>query len=436
MNLRTYQAQSMHEVLALVKNDLGRDAIILHTRTFRKGGVLGFGAKSIIEVTAAIGVNVLPARKPAAEPQPLPAPARRAAVVQADSTTLRKAAAAYASSASKQAGSDDSAVGQKIRLDDSRAGAGMSAADTESFKDLHKELHVLRGMVTEHMVDSRRAHGPDLPERLMQTYRRMLENQVAEEIAYQVLDTLRRQLTSEQLQDESVVRAELQQVVEAYLPATSGIEIKTKGTARVVAFIGPTGVGKTTTIAKLAANFKLRAHCRVGLITIDTYRIAAVDQLRTYAQILDVPLQVVLTPSDLKDAVRSMKDRDVILIDTAGRSQNDPVRIQELKSFLDAAAPDEVHLVLSSAANEKNILQAVEKFSEIRVDKVVFTKLDEAVGFGVILNVLKHIDKALSYITMGQDVPDDIATGNRSELASLIVGSEPTLVSRSLVVAG
>ncbi len=130
-----------------------------------------------------------------------------------------------------------------------------------------------------------------------------------------------------------------------------------------------------------------------------------------------------------------MRDRDIVLIDTAGRSQNDAVRVQELKGFLYAVKPDEVHLVLSSAANEKNILQAVEKFEQVRIDKIVFTKLDEAVGFGVILNVLKRIDKALSYITMGQDVPDDIATGDRSDLASLIVAGEPTLVNRGLQVA-
>jgi flagellar biosynthesis protein FlhF len=144
----------------------------------------------------------------------------------------------------------------------------------------------------------------------------------------------------------------------------------------------------------------------------------------------------VMTPKELVEAIGKMRDRDVILVDTAGRSHNDAVRIQELKSFIAAARPDEVHLVLSSAASERNLLQAIERFSQVQVDKIVFTKLDEAVGFGVILNVLKRIDKALSYITMGQDVPDDIAPGRQSELAALIAGGEPTLVSRSLVSVG
>ncbi len=430
----------MHEALAMVKRDLGRDAVILHTRAFRKGGVLGFGGRTMIEVTAAVGVNVLPANRRQSlargEPQE-PAPSRatssqanlrdnRAAVLAAYATASARKSRSTQSD-SNQAGnpSDDSAVGTTLT-------PPPAAANQSDLKDLQNELYLLRGMVSEHVKESRKVHGPALPEELMQAYQQLLGNQVAEEIVYQVLDTLRQKLSRDQLRDENLVRAELLKVIEASLPESSGIDLKPTGKPHVVAFIGPTGVGKTTTIAKLAANFKLRGRCRVGLITIDTYRIAAVDQLRMYAQILDVPLQVVLTPNELVDAIAKMRDRDVILVDTAGRSHNDHLRIQELKSFIDAAEPKEVHLVLSSAASEKNLLQAVERFSQVRVDKIVFTKLDEAVGFGVILNVLKRVDKALSYITMGQDVPDDIAPGKRSELAALIAGGQPMLVSRSL----
>lgn len=428
----------MHEALALVKRDLGREAVILHTRAYKKGGLLGFGGKTMIEVTAAVGVNVLPAgrRQPVAKVEAGSregvagaALAGKPEAVQHQGTMRSKAAvlAAYAAATRKAANpSDDSAAGASL--------APPTAANPSELKDLQKELHLLRGMVSEHVKESRKAHGPALPEELMQTYRQLIENQVAEEVVYQVLDTLRRSLTPEQLQDEQRVRAELLKVIETSLPESSGIDLKPAGTPHVVAFIGPTGVGKTTTIAKLAANFKLRGRCRVGLITIDTYRIAAVDQLRMYAQILDVPLQVVLTPRELLEAIAKMRDRDVILIDTAGRSHNDAIRIQELKSFIETAGPDEVHLVLSSAASEKNLLQAVERFSQVRVDKIVFTKLDEAVGFGVVLNVLKRVDKALSYITMGQDVPDDIASGKRSELAALIAGGQPMLVRREMPV--
>jgi flagellar biosynthesis protein FlhF len=429
----------MHEALTLVKRDLGRDAVILQTRAYKKGGMLGFGGKTMIEVTAAVGVNVLPAgrRQPLARAEAGPHAAAAGTALASKSepveagrqqNSIRSKAAvlgAYAAVARKAANpSDDSAVGASL--------TPPPAVNPSELKEVQKELHLLRGMVAEHVKESRKAHGPALPDELMRTYQQLIENQVAEEIVYQVLDALCRTLTREQLQDEQRVRAELLKVIETSLPESSGIDLKPAGTPHVVAFIGPTGVGKTTTIAKLAANFKLRGRCRVGLITIDTYRIAAVDQLRMYAQILDVPLQVVLTPRELVDAIAKMRDRDVILVDTAGRSHNDAIRIQELKSFIEAADPDEVHLVLSSAASEKNLLQAVERFNQVRVDKIVFTKLDEAVGFGVVLNVLKRVDKALSYVTMGQDVPDDIAPGKRSELAALIAGGQPMLMSRSL----
>jgi flagellar biosynthesis protein FlhF len=194
------------------------------------------------------------------------------------------------------------------------------------------------------------------------------------------------------------------------------------GRARTVALIGPTGVGKTTTIAKLAANFKLRQNKKVGLITIDTYRIGAVDQLRTYAQIIDVPLRVVVTPNDLAEAIEMMSDMDVILIDTAGRSQTDKLKIRELQTFLDAAAPDEVHLVLSTTTHHAHMLSAAEEFSKLGVDRIILTKLDEAIGFGVVLSVLRNLDASLSYITTGQDVPDDIEVGSGRELARKLLG--------------
>ena len=188
-----------------------------------------------------------------------------------------------------------------------------------------------------------------------------------------------------------------------------------------VALVGPTGVGKTTTIAKLAADFSLRKGKDVALITIDTYRIAAVEQLRTYADIINVPLEVVLTPSEIKNAIAKHKHRDLILIDTAGRSQKNAMQMLELQSFIEAIEPDETHLVLSTTSNCKNMKDIIERFHLLSVDKVIFTKLDEAVTFGLILNVMSKLNKTLSYVTMGQNVPDDIAITDPHTLAKLIV---------------
>jgi flagellar biosynthesis protein FlhF len=171
-----------------------------------------------------------------------------------------------------------------------------------------------------------------------------------------------------------------------------------------------------------SSGLKIRDKHRVGLITLDTYRIAAVDQLKRYADIIGSPMKVVNSVEDLRDAVRSMADCDFVLIDTAGRSPNDTMKLNELKSLLAAVNPDEVHLVLSSTASSECLQLAINRFDDVRVDRVIFTKIDEAAHVGVVLNVLRKVNKSLSYITTGQDVPADIEVGKGRRLAQLILG--------------
>jgi len=205
----------------------------------------------------------------------------------------------------------------------------------------------------------------------------------------------------------------------------SGPIIRTKMRGpHVVALIGPTGVGKTTTIAKHAAKLKLDEKRKVGLITIDTYRIAAIDQLKKYADIIGSPLRVVGNPEDLRDAIAAMSDCDYVLIDTAGRSPKDTLKLNELKTFLEAANPEEVHLVLSTTASRECADLAIERFADVRVDKLIFTKLDEANHVGTVLNIIRAVKKPLSYVTTGQDVPADIEVARGRRIAQLILGSE------------
>jgi len=262
-----------------------------------------------------------------------------------------------------------------------------------------------------------------MPEQLFDTYRKLVENQVAEQMAGTLVERVRKTLGDARLSDSRAVTAELVQALDAMLPTAGPVKIASGAGPTVVALIGPTGVGKTTTIAKLAANFCLRERRRVGLITVDTYRIAAVQQLRTYAQIIDVPLQVANSPEQLEAAVGRMEDRDIILIDTAGRSQRDTVKIRELHEFFRAVRPHEVHLVLSGTCGEAILTETIERFSEIGIDRVIFTKLDEAVGLGVLLTCLEKAGAALSYVTTGQDVPADIEVGHGAGLAKLVLGA-------------
>jgi flagellar biosynthesis protein FlhF len=195
-----------------------------------------------------------------------------------------------------------------------------------------------------------------------------------------------------------------------------------EGTGLRVAFIGPTGVGKTTTIAKLAAEFALIKKKNVAVITMDQYRIGAVDQLARYMQIMEIPMESVRDAKEMRAAVARRSSADLILIDTAGRSPKNTEQIAELKMMLAAAEVDEVHLVLSSAANAKTVMESIEKFSAVRVDRLLFTKLDESVNFGLILNVVAQVRTSLSYFSTGQSVPDAIEAADPQRLADMVVG--------------
>ena len=188
-----------------------------------------------------------------------------------------------------------------------------------------------------------------------------------------------------------------------------------------MALVGPTGVGKTTTIAKLAAIYRLRENKRVGLITVDTYRIAAVEQLRTYAEIIDLPMEVVSTPREMREATARMSDMDLVLLDTAGRSPRDEVKIQELKSMLAEAKPEEVHLVVSAVASARSLSKTAEQFSTVGTTSLIVTKIDEATALGGLVSLARNSGLPLSFLTDGQNVPDDIQQANARNLADLIV---------------
>jgi flagellar biosynthesis protein FlhF len=187
-----------------------------------------------------------------------------------------------------------------------------------------------------------------------------------------------------------------------------------------VVLVGPTGVGKTTTIAKLAAIHKLLHKKSVGLISTDTYRIGAIEQLKTFAAIADIPMEVVYKPAELPGALRRFHGRDLVLVDTVGRSHRSKKEIAELGKYIDALNPDETHLVLSASTAPKAINDMVERFKVLKPNRLLFTKLDEAASLGPLLNVLSRQQLSVGYVTTGQRVPDDILAVEPAHLASMI----------------
>ncbi len=380
----------MAEALQQVKRAMGTEAVILHTRTFYRRRWLGFRKQEVVEITAGSGLPV-----PQRNRRPLP-PRGRMREAQAASPVAQPA-------------------GPQGLLQTPAAGNAMMLG-------LSQEMTALKDMVMNLVKEARSQKAPDVPQELFDYYLQLIENDVTNELAADIVRVIQTQVRPDHLHNANFVRDKLAEQLEKMLPVSGPIVRKKTTGPHIVALIGPTGVGKTTTIAKLAANLKLRDGKRVGLITIDTFRIAAVDQLKKYADIIGSPLRVVSAPEDLRGAIESISDCEYILIDTAGRSPSDTLKLNELKSFLEVARPDEVHLVLSTTASQDCIESAISRFGQVRVDKIIFTKLDEAVHVGVVLNVIRKVGKSLSYITTGQDVPDDIEIGGSRKLAQLILG--------------
>lgn len=218
----------------------------------------------------------------------------------------------------------------------------------------------------------------------------------------------------------------LRQTVARGIRVARPIEVPT-GRQRIVALVGPTGVGKTTTIAKLAAGFRLESHRRVALLTIDTFRIAAVQQLQAYAEIMDLPMEVVSRADEMPVALQRLEDAELVLVDTVGRSPRD-ARVQQLDELLQAAAPDEIHLVVSATGSRDVIAATIAGFAPLKPDAVLLTKLDETPQLAVPLSVLADRGLPLSYVTTGQQVPDDIETPEASLLGEQLLTSAAHMV--------
>lgn len=416
MQLKTYQAKTMTDALAKVRTDLGGGAMILHTRSIKRGGLLGLGARTFIEITATADPRNS-GRRP----------------VAGGSMKVHDGFVPNPQSAIQPPQSP-------------RALAPRSAEPATLDPALKRDLSEIRSMVRDLLHRRHAAVAPppsDLPAELIEYYSRLMSQQVAQELVAKLIgrvgsglpesasywDAHGRLVKPPSMSDENI-REELARHLAEMLPPAAPLELTAEGRPTIVALVGPTGVGKTTTLAKLAAHMKLREHRRVGLITIDTYRIAAVEQLKTYAQILEIPLIAVTSPAEIQDAAKQLCACDLILIDTAGRSPRDEPRIAELAELVGAVRPDQVHLVLSTTSREETIREAVDKFAILGPTQVIFTKLDEAVGFGIIVNVLHDLNLRLSYLTTGQSVPDDIEVASARRVAQLILGNDQWTVIR------
>lgn len=282
---------------------------------------------------------------------------------------------------------------------------------------LEREIADLKQMVTQ-LVSGQQKRSIEEKGPFHRWMQRLIDCDVEPALAQAILTEIHQDYAEENALSDEVVALILQKKVRERLRTAPLPE-----NARILCFVGPTGVGKTTTLAKLAARFALYQHKRVGLVTIDTYRIGAVDQLRTYADITGLPIEVVMAQKDMPRALERLADREIILVDTAGRNAKNSLHVSELASFLAVLPDPETFLVLSATTKTRDLKIIIDNFRRTNFKRLIFTKLDETDNYGALLNVSCYTNLPLTYVTTGQNVPDDLEPANAEKLAKLNSGS-------------
>jgi len=356
--MKKYIVNDIKEALEQIKKDLGEDAIILSTRSVKKGGFLGIGTKRYLEVTAVCEDK---------EQE------------KAESSEVYKLQELLVKNREKR--------------------------QEEEIRELKQMLQEMKQMLGMQRLN-------DLPQNLQRILKGLQAQEVDQTVAGKIVEYLRISYGDVSL-DDSLRRSlaeHLLAFVKTEVPALEGS----------VLFSGPTGVGKTTTLAKLAARLKIVEKKQLAILTLDTYRIAATDQLKTYATIMDIPMRVAYTPKEAKMELDAMKSFDVVLIDTAGRSQNNDMQMSELKALFDVIQPKLAFLVISMNSRFSDLKDALERFQVARHTHLILTKMDETRTFGHLINAPLVGGIPVAFITNGQRVPEDIVEANAKDIAHLL----------------
>lgn len=374
----------MNEAFKQIKAQLGPNAIILNVQEQKKSGTFGVTQSRFLEVTAALDDEPIRSAKN---------PLRREDTVNVNQTYSRP----------KRQPSE--------------------TTENSAIQKLQKELQDLRSKYEQiHNGFGTGFQSGYLPPHLADTYQMLVESGVDEALALSLLRSVADDVPGRDVSRTVLDRVLLQQI--SHLIPEPERPLNLPERPRIVVLIGPTGVGKTTTIAKLAATDVIVYRKNVGLLSMDTYRIAAIDQLRVFADLSQIPMEVAYSPDDMSRAVRKFSDKDVVYVDTPGRSPRDGEGIREIQNYLAAIQPDEMHLTLNLSTRSEDLLDTIQRFQVIPSNRIIFTKLDETRHYGNMLTILKQHRLPVSFVTFGQDVPKTFRPANQSFLSQLILGME------------
>ncbi len=424
MIIKKFQGKTEAEAVESAKKELGNKVVIMNVRNVKRKGIFSFLMPQLVEVTVALEN----------EQERIPIPAiRREEIAQ-------PLVAGIAAGAAKQDKAPEAVTGNGVSAEsgDAVAGTGSIQPGNGVFEDRIKDnsaieekldsLHTLLEQQLQKPVEAKEEptekeqEVTELERFMKLLYNTMLDNEVQELYANQIIDETENNSKPNMPFDYALANAYQRMILKFGKPV--GIQSSEKG-PKVVFFVGPTGVGKTTTIAKIASKFSVEEGKKVALLTADTYRIAAAEQLRTYANILEVPFRVIYSIEEVEQALRDFKDYGFILVDTAGHSHHNEPQKETMNSFIhsvDGLAEKEVFLVLSATTKYRDLLSIADAYSAISDYKLIFTKLDETTTLGNLLNLKLYTGAPLSYVTCGQNVPDDIEMFNPQKTVKQLLG--------------
>lgn len=369
MRVKKYTVSSMPEAMEIIKMDLGSNAVILHTEKVRRGGFLGLFGRSKLEVVAAIDTD----------------------------------------------------------LEDFPQRSHNGASDNNAIQSMRDELESLKHTINQ-VAKTPAASTSSVPRvaSLEDWYHRLMDQGVVKPLAQEIIQTVSNELSRWTLDNHGVLNEHLHWYLGRRLSPPVPLSL-TPGKPHVFFIVGPTGVGKTTTLAKLAAKFAHAAYhkSRVLLVTTDTFRVAAIPQIKTFGDILGVPVEVAYTPEQLVQLTQTHIDKDLILVDTPGRSHRATQEVAALQDYM-AVIPDKtVHLALNAGSKYEDLHHIIQAFSSMPIDGLIFTKIDETMSLGAAYSVACERKLPLSYLTNGQRVPEDIEVATAEYVVDLLVGSVP-----------
>lgn len=416
----------MTEAMQMVKAELGPDAMIISSRKERRKGILGIFTRPVIRITVAVEPPAPRRSVSCREEEPLEDSTRdefRRSMLEPLARELRELRQRVDSLTVR----DESASRDRAPAQGKKASA--AAPRPRSAEEGTPEVREFKRMLLDAVkAEAETAVPPAVsdpggigtePAQLGRVSAALHEAGLGEAAIRLLME--KALSSSSRIDREEDLIARLKESIESTTRCSGPIRLKKNGT-RIVALVGPTGVGKTTTIAKLAALYTKGRKAKVALVTIDTFRVGAVEQLKTYSRIMGVPLEVASTPRELESALSKHQDKDLILVDTVGRSPRDQEMLEGLRAMLDSSYTIETHLCVAATIRERELKAIVESFGVLGINRLLVTKLDESCSFGAIVNLQTEKKLPLSYLTRGQRVPEDIEPASGRKVAELILG--------------